>query len=271
MLIDTHCHINMMIKRTESKEFTAEECQKAQEIIEKAEFAGVSILMSIGTDVASSYESIQLANLYPRVFAAVGIHPNDTTRDWQIDRRHIKQLIMQDERGVIVAVGECGIDKHYPGYNLERQKDAFKSQIELALEFNKALVVHTRDAPDETLECLAAFKGEDLRGTIHCFSEDLSFARAAQELGFVLGIGGTVTYPKNHTLRNVIQTVGLDALVLETDSPFLPPQAIRGQENSPAQIRTIALYLGELLGSSLEEVAQKTTNNACRIFGLGTG
>lgn len=257
-----------MIKITESKEFNQEECQKAQEILEEARNKGVLSVICIGTDVTSSSQSIKLAQLFPEVFATVGIHPNDATHEWKEDLKELKRMLQQDQEGLIVGIGECGIDKHYPGYDLERQKSCFKAQIELALTHEKALVVHTRDAYDETLECLETFKGESLRGTIHCFSEDLAFAHRAQALGFVLGIGGTVTYPKNNLLRTVVQNVGLEHIVLETDAPFLPPQVIRGKTNTPSQIHTIALYISELLNISFEEVSYKTSHNAQRIFGL---
>ncbi len=268
MLIDTHCHINMMIKITESIEFNQEECQKAQEILEKARTAGVTSVICIGTDVKSSYQSVDLASTFSPVFATVGIHPNDATAFWQDDIKELKRMLEKDRNGLIVGVGECGIDKHYPGYDINMQKSAFKAQIELALEYNKAIVVHTRDAYEETLECLEAFKGEPLLGTIHCFSEDLAFATRAKALGFVLGIGGPVTYPKNTLLRSVVEAVGIEHIVLETDAPFLPPQVIRGKTNSPDQIYTIAQYISELLKISFDEVSSKTSQNAQRIFGL---
>jgi len=170
---------------------------------------------------------------------------------------------------VIVAVGECGLDYHYPDYHKQRQKDAFKAQIEQALENNLPLIVHTRDAGDDTLTCLAEFKNESLRGVIHCFSEDQAFADyVINELGFSIGIGGTVTYPNNNRLREVVKTVGLPAIVLETDAPFLPPQIIRGKKNHPKHIRDIATFVAELLETDLDTVAQTTTNNARTLFGL---
>ena len=153
-----------------------------------------------------------------------------------------------------------------PQYNIEQQKDGFKYQIELALENDLALVVHTRDAGEETLYCLEPYKDQGLRGTIHCFSENLTFAQQTLEWGFVLGIGGTVTYPKNDLLRSVVQAVGIESIILETDAPFLPPQIIRGKQNNPAQVRTIALYLADLLNLSLEEISNATTKNVQRIF-----
>jgi TatD DNase family protein len=170
----------------------------------------------------------------------------------------------------IVGIGECGLDYHYEGYNKERQFDAFKAQIELALEHDLGLVVHNRDAGDDTLRVLEEYEHNNLRATIHCFSEDLAFARQAIEWGYYLGIGGTVTYPKNNVLREVVTTVGLDHIVLETDAPFLPPQPYRGKQNQPAYIAYIANYIANLLNVSSLEVAEKTTKNARDLFKLTT-
>jgi TatD DNase family protein len=198
----------------------------------------------------------------------VGIHPNDCSENWQKDMREIAALAKRKEEYKIVAIGECGIDKHYPEYNLQRQKDAFKAQIELALEHDLAIIVHTRDAGDETLRALDDFRGEALRGTIHCFSEDLAFAQHAIGLGFVLGIGGTVTYQKNNYLRSELTTVDLEHIILETDAPFLPPQTMRGKPNHPKYIETIARYVAELRSEPFELIAEQTTKNVQRIFRL---
>ena len=128
------------------------------------------------------------------------------------------------------------------------------------------MVIHTRGAGPETLEVLEDYKG--LRGTIHCFSEDLQFAHKAISMGFVLGIGGTITYPKNNHLREVVQTVGLNHIILETDAPFLPPQIIRGKKNHPKYIKTIAEYIANLLEVPFEEVAEKTSDKARTLFNM---
>jgi TatD DNase family protein len=271
MLIDTHCHLNIMVKSAFDTPLTLEQCQAAHDIITRAQNAGVTTLLCVGTSLIESNNCLQLAQLYPSVYAAVGIHPNDATEHWREDLRDIKKLLELDTRSPnpkIVGVGECGIDQHYAGYNLQRQRDAFKAQIELALEYNQALIVHTRDAGDQTLACITEYKNNNLRGIIHCFSEGLDFAQEVCKLGFALGIGGTITYPKNHRLREVVQAVGLAPLVLETDAPFLPPQEIRGRTNEPLYVRSIAEYISNLLACSFQDVALATTYNARRILQL---
>ncbi len=268
VLIDTHCHMNIMVKDFEDKLLHIDDKHKAQEIVKNAQDYNVSIIINVGTSLIESRNCITLAQWFTNSYAVVGIHPNDCTASWQDDIHELKILLKQKQERNIVGIGECGLDFHYPDYNVERQKNAFKAQIELALEHDLALVVHTRDARDETLRVLEEYKNDMKRGIIHCFSEDLDFARQVIEWNFVLGLGGTITYPKNNYLREIAQTVSLDHIVLETDAPFLPPQSMRGKKNSPSSIALIAQYLAELRSVSLEEVADKTTVNAKKVFGI---
>lgn len=266
MLVDTHCHLNMLIKKAFDVLLTQLEIDSAKKIIDEARAEGVTKIINVGTSVVESQNCIDLAKKYSNVWATVGIHPNDLDNNWQEQMEAIKQMVTQKKENKICGIGEIGMDKHYPEYDIDRQKNAFRKQIEIALENDLAIVVHTRDAAKETLEILQEYKGAIKRGIIHCFSEDLEFAEKAIDLNFHIGLGGTITYPKNNSLRLVAQEVSLDHIVLETDAPFLPPQEIRGKQNSPAQIKTIANYLANLKGCSLEEVAQKTTYNVEKIF-----
>ena len=267
MLIDTHCHLNIMVKETFDTPLTPADLSKVPAIITEAEEAGISAILNVGTSLIESQNCIQLAQLIPQVYAAIGIHPNDLTPTWKDDLSQLAHTLTQKEPLKIVAIGECGLDKHYPDYNLVRQQDAFRAQIELALLHNLPLVIHTRDAGEETLRCLEPYSG--LRGTIHCFSEDLSFAQQAISWGFVLGIGGTITYPRNNQLREVVKKIGIEQLILETDAPFLPPQVIRGKQNHPKYIYDIAEYLAHLLEIPFETVATRTSGNVKRIFNIG--
>lgn len=268
MLVDTHCHMNMMVKSTFDRLLTPQEIKQAESIIHQAHRHEVTTLINVGTSLVESINCITLARTYQSVWASVGIHPNDCTPSWRSDITELEKQIQNKESNKIVAIGECGLDRHYPDYNLQRQKDAFKAQIELALKHDLALIVHTRDAADETLYSLEEFKGHITRGIIHCFSEDQSFANTALSFGFALGFGGTLTYPKNDALRAVAINVPLESIVLETDAPFLPPQTLRGKQNHPANIQTVATYLAQLRAQSYEAVAEQTTTTALRIFNL---
>lgn len=266
MLIDTHCHLNMMVKKTFDTPLTSQECQRVNEIIQQAIDAEVTKIINVGTSLIESKNSIELAKQYKEVVATVGIHPNDCTTDWRTDFLEIKKLVHDKKINKIVGIGECGLDYHYPDFNKQRQKDAFRAHIELALEHNLPLVIHNRDAGEETLRCLEEFQGQGLRGTIHCFSEGIDFAQQAINLGFVLGIGGTITYPKNDYLRDVVMRIGINNIILETDAPFLPPQDKRGQQNHPREIKTIAHYLAQLLTINYNDICSTTTQTARSLF-----
>lgn len=268
MLVDTHCHMNMMVKEAFDRPLTTQEVAQAQPIVHQAQLQEVTTIINVGTSLVESNNCVALAQHYSNVYATVGIHPNDLTNDWKSDFKELEKLVQNKEHNKIVGIGECGLDYHYPDYNKQRQYDAFKAQIELALEHNLALVVHTRDAHDETLKSLEEFKGQISRGIIHCFSEDQSFADYTISWGFVLGIGGTLTYPKNNALREIFKNVSLEKIVLETDAPFLPPQTMRGKQNNPANIKLVAQYLAELRNESFETIANSTTQNAYKVFNI---
>jgi TatD DNase family protein len=269
MLIDTHCHIPMLIDESTDRILTTKDRAKAEQIINQAIQVNVREFITIGsTSYTDSVNCSFLTQQFDCIFAAVGLFPHDCTANWSKALKQLIPLIKSNEK--IVAIGECGLDFHYPDYNETRQKDAFKVQIEMALEHDKALVVHTRQAPDETLKIIDEFKNQVPRGVFHCFSEDLDFANYVTDLGFYLGVPATITYPKNDRLRTIVKTLGLNQIVLETDSPYLPPQHMRGQKNDPSQVATVAAFVAQLLGVDLSYVEQKTTENANRLFKLPT-
>lgn len=267
MLIDTHCHINMMIKKEFDIPLKESELPRAAEIIQEANAENVSLIVNVGTRRVENENCILLAQKFPNVFATVGIHPNDSD-EWQEDLKAMKKSVAQKDILKIVGIGECGMDRHYPDHNLIRQRDAFKAQIELALENDLALVVHSRDAYDETLTILEEYKNNINRAVMHCFSYDQSFAEIVTSWNFMLGIGGTATYPKNNELRAIIERIDIKHIVLETDAPFLPVQTMRGKPNHPKYIKTIAEYIAQLRNESFEYIAQHTTKNARELFGL---
>lgn len=265
MLIDTHCHINIMIKKDFDVPLPKNFKSLTQPIIQAAYNAGITKIINVGTSLQESLNCIALAQSFPHLFATIGIHPNDANQNWQNDLEKFKTLLA-DPTNKIVGIGEIGLDYHYPHYDKEFQSTVFRTQIQLALDHDLPIVIHTRDAGQGVLDILEEYRCPELRGIIHCFSEDLAFAQRALKLNFVLGIGGPLTYPKNNELRNVFTTVPLEKIVLETDAPFLPPQKFRGKKNEPAHIKIIAEYLAELRNSTFEEVAQITTHTAQQLF-----
>ncbi len=266
MFIDTHCHINTMIKKEFDVPLPYNFESLAKTVLHQAAAQRVTQIINVGTSLIESINCVILAKTFPNVWATIGTHPNDLSDSWKNDIIAYKKMLQTTDKDTIVGIGEIGLDYHYPEFNKQRQYDAFRSQIELALEFDLAIVIHTRDAHDETLRVLEEYKQNSIRGIIHCFSETADFAKTAQELGFLLGIGGPLTYPKNQFLRDIFTSVPLTSIVLETDAPFLPPQYMRGKPNSPSQIAFIAQYLADLRKISVDEVAQVTTDNAHKLF-----
>ncbi|MBY0110337.1 MAG: TatD family hydrolase [Candidatus Babeliaceae bacterium] len=266
-LIDTHCHVIHMIDKSSIQAFSNNEIQEIRKILHQAALKNVTHMIEIGTTRIDSALALEIAKLFEQVSAVVGMHPHEAQRDYHKDLDYIKKLLASHNQK-IVGVGECGLDKHYPGYNITAQIDLFKAHIELALEYNKALVVHTRDAQDETYAVLEQYKQDLTRVVIHCYSNDLQFAQAVTSWGWFLGIGGTITYPKNNLLRDIVKTIGIEHIVLETDAPFLPPQTIRGKKNSPDHTSTIAEFVAHITDRSLEHVALVSTRNAKKLFNL---
>jgi TatD DNase family protein len=258
----------MMVKEKFDVPLSAAELDAAGIIVEQAALHDVSTIINVGTSLIESQNCVALAQKYASIYATVGIHPNDCTKTWRNDFKLIEKMAKNKDENKIVGIGECGIDMHYPDFNLDRQNDAFKAHVELALEHDLALVIHSRDAYDETLSVLEEFKHDIKRATIHCFSYDRAFAHHVTAMQFFIGIDGPITYPKNTELREVVQTIGLDYIVLETDAPFLPPQNFRGKPNNPLHIQTIAQYIAEFSHTTLDEVARKTTYNARKLFNL---
>lgn len=265
MLIDTHCHLNMIVKEQFNTPITQDEMQRVESIVIEAEQADVCRFITVGTSVVESHNCVQLANYYPHVFASVGLHPTDSTANWRTELAEIKTLLNYQK---VVAIGECGFDFYHPNYNAQQQGDVFKAQIELALEKNLALIIHSRDAFDETMKVIEPYKHELKRVVMHCFSENVAAAQEVAALGFMVGISGAVTYPKNNELRSVVSTLGLNQIVLETDAPFLPPQIARGKKNYPKYIAVIAHYIAQHLQVPYDEVVNTTTGNATKLFAL---
>jgi TatD DNase family protein len=270
-MVDTHCHLNIMVRNFAQNAtiipFNSEDLDTCSIILNDATQNSVTSIINVGTNLTESLLCIELAKHFPNCFATIGVHPNDATDNWSPDIVEFEKLLKTKEGLKIVGIGECGIDKHYPDFNLKLQQDVFHAQIQLALKHNLALVIHSRDADQDTYEALKQYRGEkNFRGTIHCFSSDEIYAQKYLDLGFVLGFGGTLTYPKNETLRTVAKMIPLEKIILETDAPFLPPQSLRGKKNAPANIKIIAEFLAELRGESFEQVTEITDQTSRKLF-----
>ena len=266
MLSDTHCHLNIICKEQFDVALTEQDFLKIPAILQAAQEKNVTKIINVATSYIESLNCIALAKKFANVWATIGIHPNDLNQDWQTELKKLSTFLDHKTDHKIVAIGECGLDFYYAGYNFEKQRDAFRAQIELALNYELPLSVHTRVAPQETLKILDEYVKNQSKGVIHCFSEDLSFAKQVIDWGFVLGIGGIITYPKNNALREIVQQISLQDFILETDSPFLPIQKMRGKINYPEYIYDIALFISELKNCSLLDLTNGTNQTVKKIF-----
>jgi TatD DNase family protein len=255
--------------------FSDHDMQAIAEMLDTMIKNGVGTCITIGTTTLSSQAALCIAKNFQAVYAAVGIHPNDIADSWRKDIVELDKLIIENkDSGKLVAIGECGLDYHYQPFDKEAQKELFCAHIELAIKHQLPLIVHSRDAIQDTIDVIDRYKSddrykkEDLRGVMHCFSENAEYAKEVVDRGFVLGIGGAVTYPKNEYLRDVVRAVGIDAIVLETDAPYLAPQGYRGKPNTPAYIPIIAQEIARVLQMDVAAVAAITTKTVERIFGI---
>jgi TatD DNase family protein len=195
----------------------------------------------------------------------VGVHPHDAKR---LDDPLCDAIRDAGADGSVVAIGETGLDFHYDHSPRPAQEEAFRKQISMAKALGKPLVVHTRSAPKETLQILREEQARDVGGIIHCFSEDASFAAAALDLGFVSSFSGIVTFKSALEVQEAVRKQPADALLIETDAPYLAPVPRRGKRNEPAYIAHVAARVAELRGEDPETLAQTVYNNALRVFGI---
>lgn len=257
-----------MVKKEFDVLLSPDQIIQSSEIVKRAQDAGVGVIINVGTSLPESLNSVMLAQKFENVYSTVGLHPCDCTSAWKKDFEQIRHLAQHKEENKIVAIGEVGLDFYHKPFDAQRQKDAFKAQIELALEYSLPLSIHVREAGEETLRVLEEYVREIKGAVIHCFSQNADFAQVVLEWGFYVGIDAPIQYPKNQLLRDIVATIPLERIVLETDSPFLPPQAFRGKPNSPEYLPLFVPTIAQLKGVSVEDVERITTENACALFDI---
>ncbi len=262
MLTDAHCHL-------QDRKFGAD----MRDVIERARETGVTTIVTIGYDMPSSERAIEIADAHPDIYATVGVHPHDAKT---VTHRDVARLRDMAKHERVVAIGEIGLDFYRNLSPREEQYRAFRGQLDVAREADLPVVIHSRDADGEAYAIIAAHfakrgahdAGEPPRGVMHCFAGDLALAQRYIELGFVISIAATVTYPAAEKTREVATSIPLEWMTIETDAPYLPPQSIRGQRNEPALVKDLAQFVGELRGIPLEEVAEETAKTAARLYQL---
>ncbi len=255
MFIDSHCHLDF-------DKFDGDR----DEVFSRAGQEGVEFIINVGTSVERSKKSVGLAEKYEFVYATVGIHPHEAGKVKEEDYRILESLA---ENGKVVAIGETGLDYYRNLTPEDKQKESFRRHIALAKKLKLPLMVHNREADEDTLSILREEKAEEAGGILHCFSGSRVLARECLDIGFHISVAGQLTYPNAGSLREVVKELPTDRLLIETDSPFLAPQPQRGKRNEPAFVKYVAGELARLHGLSLEDISRITTLNAKRLLGIG--
>ncbi len=253
-LTDTHTHLDF-------PQFDGDR----ERVIERAATAGVRAIVDVGTDLASSLAAVALAEAYPQIYAAVGVHPHDAKT---LTRETLEELRALAGHPKVVAIGEIGLDFYRDLSPREKQRQAFQQQLALASEVGKPVIIHDRQAHQEVMAILRRWVESSHQpvGVLHCFSGDLAMAQEAIELGFYISIAGPVTFKNARRLRQLVRQLPLEKLLVETDCPYLTPHPHRGKRNEPAYVKLVAQEVARLKGMSLEEIARITSNNAQALF-----
>ena len=248
MYIDTHCHI------------LKEEYSNIDELITECKLKNVNKIIISGCELNNIEESIEISNKYENIYLSLGYHPSEASKITNIDIENLKNKIIQNKK--VVAIGEIGLDYYWSKDNKEEQKKLFNCMLNLAEELNLPVVIHSRDAFQDTYDIL---KKRNLKGVIHCFSGNLENAKMYISIGYKLGIGGVLTF-KNSKLKDVIKFINLNHIITETDSPYLAPEPYRGKQNSPINIPIIVQEIAKQKNVDIKEVETKIENNVKELF-----
>lgn len=250
MFTDTHAH------------FEKQYYENYDEVIANANKNGINRIISCGCSLESNAESLFVSNKYPNIYSTIGYHPDQASL---IKNSDIKQLEDMLHNNKVIGIGEIGLDYHYDGYDKEKQKKLFCEQLDIAKKHMLPVVIHSRDAVQDTIDILKQYP--EVHGVIHSFSGSYEVAQIYIKMGYKLGINGVVTF-KNSNLKDVLLRIDPSNIVLETDSPYLTPHPFRGEKNESKNISIIADYLSKLYGISLEKLSEITNKSVAEIFDI---
>lgn len=250
MMIDTHCHI------------LKEDYEDQEDVIKRMKD---NIIIVSSASPKDTDEIIYLVEKYPNIYGTLGIHPEfaSTYKKEELDK--IEKYLNHKK---IVGIGEIGLDYHYGKESVEAQKELFIKQIELANKYNKTIVIHSRDAKEDTYNILMKYKEKSTKCNMHCYSYDLPLAKLLINNNITLGIGGILTFKNERKLKEIVKEIDIKYILLETDSPYLTPEPHRGKKNEPVNIKYVAKTISEIKNISYEKVLNKTSENAKRQFGI---
>ncbi len=254
MIFESHAHYDDQEFDTDREELLAS----------LAEY-GIGTVINIGASLAGSEATVKLSEQYPFIYGAVGVHPGEAAELTDEGLAHLRRLCGHEK---VVAVGEIGLDYHYTEPEAAIQKEWFERQMELAREVKLPVIIHSREAAKDTLDMMQALHAGEIGGVVHCFSYTKEMAREYLNMDFYFGIGGVITFKNAKKLKEAVQYIPMDKILLETDSPYLSPEPHRGERNSSRNLPYVAAAISELKGISYEEVVESTERNARRLFGL---
>ena len=254
MLFDTHAHLD-------DKRFDGDR----DNVIKKAREEGIEYILNPGADLETSIAAVNVANQNDKIYAAVGVHPHDVK---DINEDTIRELKKLSENKKVVAIGEIGLDYYYDNSPREEQRKWFKRQIELAKEVNLPIIIHDRDAHQETFDILKEYNVGDIGCVMHCYASSVEMAKEYIKMGVYISIAGPVTFKNARKTYEVAKEIPLEYLLVETDSPYLTPTPYRGKRNESSYVKFVAQKVAEAKGITLEEVARQTTLNAKKLFNI---
>ena len=260
MLIDSHVHLD-----------DPRYDHDRTEVFARAKQAGVEAFITIGCDLATSRAAVALANDHPNVYATVGVHPHEVKR---IENGSYDEFLQLARHPKVVAYGDIGLDYHYDHSPREIQRQHFREQVHLARTLGLPIVVHTREAEGDTVTILREAKANDVGGVFHCFSGTAQLAKEALELGFYLSFSGIITFRNATELREIVQAIPHDRLLIETDAPYLTPSPFRGKRNESSHLRLVAEKMAEIkegnTSTAFERIAHITADNTRRLFKISS-
>lgn len=252
MIIDSHAHYDDEYFNLDRDELL---CSMQENKIEK--------IINVGANIKGSQESIKLSEKYSFVYAAIGVHPSDVD---ELTEEKIQWLKEQSSHKKVVAIGEIGLDYHYDDIDKQLQKKWFIRQMELARQVQKPVIIHSRDAALDTITIMKDLGADQIPGVVHCYSYSKESAKDYLEMGYYFGIGGVLTFKNAKKLKEAVEYIPLDRILLETDSPYLAPEPFRGKRNSSLYLPYVVTEMANIKGISEEEIIQITTNNTKRLF-----
>jgi TatD DNase family protein len=254
MLIDSHAHLEM-------PDFKKD----LEAVIQRANESGVKYIFTVGTEKRDWKRALEIADSHPSVYAILGVHPHNVKEIDEYTYPMLKELCKNEK---VKAYGEIGLDFFRNLSPRDIQLRRFREQIDLAKELKLPIVVHDREAHEQTLEILKSEKAEECGGIIHCFSGDYGMAKACMDMGFYISIPGSITFKNAGRFREIVKSIPLESLLVETDAPFITPEPFRGMRNEPSYVRYTAQKVAEIKKVTFEKVAEVTTENALRVYRL---